>query len=809
MEEVRAASAKQVRRPSVWDGFLNKAFYYLFPLLLLTAMTVQTRTMSFILTGFAVLAMLSGSAVRNLRQVLCVPLLGFLFFALMNLAAAVYAPVGVTATKEAVKILASFSLSIIVVLRFKKEHVRYLLWTMGGVSAFLALLCVDAGCDGALFSGFRSLMGMLGADYSSVTIGTAEGTRVNGIYNDGNVSASIQALANLILLYLIRTTEQKKAKFAACFLLGVNAMAFFLAVSRGAIICFCIALLVYLIASKKGTRMSLFLLMLETAVVTVMLSAIAMLSLGTGSMFPDLLTLLCGVLVFGLDELLGERVARLLVGKEKLITAVVMVLVIAMGAFLAAAVSVTGPQTFAEDGTLTRSAKLTAGEYTLSVQWEGTEPQVLVYTQSSLETLHGTWTELYQGSASDCSFTVAEDGPVDVQFTASAGTTLQSAVFSDGTSLKLHYKLLPEFAAARLQDSLLESHSTQQRWQYDLDGFQLFLRHPLLGYGLGSSEAWLFSVQPYYYESNYVHNHLLQVMDDMGLVGLVGFVMLLGGVLWLLLKNLKQERDALTAVLLACWVMMNAHGLMEINFSIRAYQCMAYSLLMLVVVCYGKPLLEKEGNWLGVCAAALACVQVLTLGTLLWNDADVNRIASNYSTNSADAYLRMLKKLIDRDVLDPEDFEISYIAQAMVMEGDTYQAQMETYVKRLRESRTYVASIGLARYYYLPTGQLDQFFETLLEGIQQIASNPEGWNQMMVVCRSMMDSVQPEQAAQVAAGVQSIGQALDAWNVGRVETITLSEENQNFLAAAEAVRTQNLTGDDAYQLLASAVGNLS
>ncbi len=100
------------------------------------------------------------------------------------------------------------------------------------------------------------------------------------------------------------------------------------------------------------------------------------------------------------------------------------------------------------------------------------------------------------------------------------------------------------------------------------------------------------SVQSFQYESKYAHNHLLQTMADTGLV--VGTVFAMAFVLgsaWLCLQTVRKEKDSLAAALLAAWVMMNLHSLMEINFSVRGFKCFAYVLLVLPVLLYARPLL--------------------------------------------------------------------------------------------------------------------------------------------------------------------------------------------------------------------------
>lgn len=85
------------------------------------------------------------------------------------------------------------------------------------------------------------------------------------------------------------------------------------------------------------------------------------------------------------------------------------------------------------------------------------------------------------------------------------------------------YTLLPDNIANRLQKNIFEDSSFLLRLQYDIDGWTLFKESPLAGHGLGATEGLLTSVQPFFYESLYLHNHLLQVMDETGLLGLAAF----------------------------------------------------------------------------------------------------------------------------------------------------------------------------------------------------------------------------------------------------------------------------------------------
>lgn len=149
------------------------------------------------------------------------------------------------------------------------------------------------------------------------------------------------------------------------------------------------------------------------------------------------------------------------------------------------------------------------------------------------------------------SFVVPEDAfRLYVSFSGEAGKEIRSASFSDGTKIPLKYRLLPGMISSRLQDGLFYGSSYLLRAQYDIDGWKLFQRSPLIGFGLGSSETWLTSLQPCFYESLYLHNHILQVLCDMGVIGLVFWLAFLGGSLWLLIRQMRGRR---TPWRRCCW----------------------------------------------------------------------------------------------------------------------------------------------------------------------------------------------------------------------------------------------------------------
>lgn len=778
-----------------------------FSLLLFTSMTVQTGRVSMILLVLALALSVGRTPLRNLRQRFCVTTLGFVLFALMQGLAAIYSHFGNYAVREYYKFIAAFALAVILLVRFEKKHVRGLLWGISVVCAVIALISIDAASSGVLFWPFNSLVNLLGADFSTV-LQNMEGTRITGIYNDANVSGSIFALGSLIALYLANTAEKREAVLAACWLLGISAQGFFLSSSRGAMLCFAVAVIVWLLAAEKTHRMPLFFLGLSAVLVTVVTSMVSMRAVNTGSLLPDLIALVSGLLVFGLWLGLSKTALVKPDGRSgRIVLITVLALAVLVGGYLLAATRITAPYTFRAESSFSRKLPLEGGKYTVSGDWDNDLTLIVTMQVSEDEVLTSTYDTLYYGAISQAEFTVPQGGgTVQMSFYSGDGNTIRSVVLSDGTSIPLDYPLLPRFLVNRLQEALLSSNSFLLRVQYLKDGWTLFAKSPLLGHGLGSTEGLLTSVQPFYYESKYLHCHVLQVMAEMGLLGLAGFLLLLMGTLWLLLKGLRTEDRPLAAVLLSCWMMMNTHGLMEINFSIRAYQCLAYTLLMLIVLCFGKPISEKAAKAGGWVMAGILWVYMAVFGSLLESHRMVERAADDFATSDVSVFMDTLESYVGRDVFDREDMQLTYVANAVGLNNGHYNKVMNQYVKQLRKLGTYTACSGLARYYYLPKGELEELFICSREGIVQEASAADAWNLQLDFYRNEVFPAAKEAPEVFFDGVLALQDYLNTYSEGRLEAIELTEENQQFLADVEAIQRKGLSSDAAYAELSRMIG---
>ena len=793
----------------------DRLFVVGFAVLLFFAMTVQTVPMSLILAAVALALSFGRGGYARFRGRLGIPVLGFLAFLILCGAASLYTSFGAYAYGEYAKLLASGALGLLLLARGREQNAGGLLFGFSAVCGVIGLLCIDAGCRGPLFRGFASFMEGLGdAAYQSLDQATYTGARFDGIYNDANLTGSLMALAVLVGLYLIRTGRKPWERFAACFLTGLSAVAFFTAMSRGAILCFGATLLAYLLIAGKEERLGLFFTMAAMGISMVVFGVVSTSLLAGGSFWGTLAALPSGVLLWLLNEFPARKAASALAGHGKLLAGVLGGGIAAGIAAVVLALTLTEPFVFTESNFLYRGADVEGGEtYTFSGDWDkSSEITVLVYGSTREQELTSVTETYYNGPLEEASFTVPEDvGHVLMQFRGPAGLELRQVSLSDGTEIPMAYTLLPDNVANRLQKNIFEDSSFLLRLQYDIDGWTLFKESPLAGHGLGATEGLLTSVQPFFYESLYLHNHLLQVMDETGLLGLAAFLAFILGTAVLLIRQLRKARTPLVAMLLACLVMMNLHGLMEISFSVQMFQCAAFFLLLLPTVCYGTYTEGRKRRAAGIVVLVVSdlwlVISVALLGGSLLAQKEYRELdAAGMTTGS---FIETLERLDRMDAYNDQSYKVNLMGNALQAGGISNEGTAARCARELRETGEFDSCYYVAAYYYLPLGQLENFFDVLQEGLLQERSNSEAWNSAMNLCIQAFSQIDPAEADTFAEGVRGIGEAMDRANAYLLVPVALTEENAALLNCA---RTDLLDGEGMYAAISqvlSQAGNPS
>ena len=779
-----------------------------FMVLMFLAMTVQTVQMSLLVAAVAILFSIGKTPWTNLRSRAGVPLLGFLAFLILCTAASLYTRFGSYALSELSHFMAAGALALLLVARGRRENTPGLLWGFSSVCAAIGLLCIDCAYKGPLFRTFSAVMASFGSTvYQEMEQATYTGARFDGIFNNANLTGSLMALGILVGLYLIRTGKSWKGRLAASLLTGVSSVAFLTAMSRGAILCFGVTLLVYLVAAGKGERLGLFFTMLSMGITMSIFGVLSIILLGQGAFAGTLIALPSGFLLWGLNELLGRRAAAILAGKVKWVIGSVAALAVIGVAAVIIAFNMTEPFLFTGSNFFVRGADVVSGEtYTLSGDGDKIdEINVTVYGSTREQELQGITETYYNGFLTDATFTVPEGiSRVLFRFDGSEGACLRSVSLSDGTALPMSYTLLPENIVGRFQKNLFQDNSFLLRVQYVKDGLTLFSQSPLVGHGLGATEGLLTSVQPFFYESLYLHNHILQIMDEMGLLGLAAFLALLLGTIWLLVRQLRKEADPIAAVLLACWVMMNLHGLMEITFSVRMYQCAAFFLLMLVVVQYQKPFfLGTGGRVAGIAAVSATGVWLLVSGGLLLGNqfAQEEYVNLDVSSMTVEQFMSTMERLDWMDCYTDQDYKVNRIANALQQGDEESLALAARCAKQLMADREFDACYKAAAYYYLPLGDLPGFFNAVQTGLAQERSNEDAWNSAFRLYVQAYHQLDESLMGDFVAGIVSTGEQMAQANEVLLVDVALDEQGEALLGLSQALYEQGVDGQAAYTMI--------
>ncbi len=754
------------------------AFLSFFLICLCTASVIKTTAL------FILLAAVVAVCVRfkSLRDQIALPLVMLGLVVLMNLISTFYAPSGKFALREFLKVASSFALVLIVLAVPAAKEVdrgRRIAALITRVTAFFSLISIDLISTRILSGIVTVVLGLFTPDYFMLP-GVEAGVRMISLLNNPNVFAGIAGIGVLLGLSLTVSSEQGKQRKGYIVCLLINALAFVLAFSMGAIATIALAFVVYLLLERKERRAGLFILMVETLVVTLLgVVPVAMTSLQNWNGFqpvPLICVIVGAVLLCVLDRFVGSPLEKKLAGRGKTLRIAMIALVVVIAVVFALACTLTGPVDLAKGETLRRGVYPQAGEYTVSAQANGAVT-VTIESQNEQETMMHTTTVLYRGDLSKAVFTVPEDSKV-VYFTFAAGEDVhleRVAYIGNGVEeeVPLGYQLLPGFIANRLQ-GLLANQNAIQRVVFFKDGMKLFRRSPVVGVGLGGYENGILGVQSFYYATKYAHNHYVQTLAENGIVGLVLFVGLLAVSAWAILRTRRKE-DAhfLVPALGAALVFMAAHAGVEVVFSFFAYLPVAFGVFALINLCCGdavslKGFSYKVKGWVTVAfAVILAVFTVLLLG---------NRFAASLVNTSPT--FQSLEHAIKMDRYEWSAHMLSYVnSVGNAADVPEVQQKAEQYAAKLAELDSNVIPMYLAEFYF-KRSDVEQGFAMIEKYVSYVSSNQEAWQRAFYILQDFA-----EDSDEYRAGVQRIHQMMEDWNAENMGQITLNEDNLEFLAS--------------------------
>lgn len=717
------------------------------------------------------------SAIRN--RITC-PMIMLLLVVLMDGIAISYAVTRKLAMYDFLQVLVAFCLALLLLmLAAGKDDIQPGCWiatVLEGSAALAGLVSIDLISTRLISTPILSVLGQFTHTYSDLSV-LIPGTRINSLFTNPNVFASIVGLSVFLSLGLSLSAQGRWERRFHLACLFINALSFVLAFSMGASAIIAIAFLIYLSFEKKGKRGTLFLLMAETLILTIcatmLISTTSFQKWDGFQPIPLLCTTVGAISLCLLDQLVNQRIVHKF-DKSRVPLLLIVSFLIILVIYIPVALGWTEGMTLQTGDQLRRSAYLNPGDYVLQVDANG-PINVSIYSRNQKEVILETGVLLYSGSLSDAVFTVPEDSlVVYFDFSTEESAYLNSVTYAGANTsgrLPLKYKLLPSFIANRLQGALA-STSGMLRLVIFSDALKLFRQSPIIGLGMGSFEHALKGVQSFPYVTQYVHNHYLQSMVDTGIIGLVLFVALIViSAAALLMARRKENAHPLIPALCAALFFMAGHAAVELIFSIYCYLPVAFSVFALIGLCCGDvPIAISRKVKSGILAAiaVLLCVFAVLLGE---NMRAVYIFQRDPSFNG-------LVLAAEHDKFEWADYTMAYVTNSInpnLDVDDSIRQQADIYAEQLSKLDSNIVPFRLAEYYF-HTGRMERGFEMAEKYVRFVASDQEAWqNTFNLLARYETDS------EAYRAGVLRIAQIMETWNAENIGTISVDGNAAEFI----------------------------
>ncbi len=633
---------------------------------------------------------------KILRDRIHLPFIALTLVVIMDGISTFYAVSGKVALREFLKVFLAYLMAVILLAtspkneEIKGKRIATILAVCTGIASLIGIDMYSTGwISGAVVWALGRFTEVYG-EYAGVMQSM---NRMASIFANANVYAGFSGLGVILSLGLIDAAEQKTERCFFLLLLYMNALTFILTESLGAFFFGFIALIVFVLMHRTEHQLCTWVLLAESlffAAVVVLVHFKTWTQLAEGKRWLTLLLTAAGAAALcGVDLLAGQRIQPSKKrGKTALIIPGICAAVVVF--YVLAALSVTGDLQL-KGGKTSAVLFPKAGTYSLAVEAEGDPLTVSVFSQNLHQSATMSQMDLYSGDAVGACFTVPEDSvALFFPFGTDGETHIGSASF--GTyKIPLRYSLLPGFIADRLGDPL-KNHNASQRLVYFQDGLKLFRRSPIVGLGIGAFENAIKSVQSYYYETKYAHNHYFQTMLETGIIGLTLFLLLLVTSAIAIWKS--RTKQPFAPMLGAIWFFMAGQAVHDIVFSAYAYLPLAYGSFILIDLCCGEAITRAKLSSL-VRNVTLGVISVCTVIYCIF-------IAGNLMAKrniEREPTLQMLTQCVKLDRFEWADYALPYVINATGENINTYvRQQADEFAERLAQVNSNTIPIYLAEY---------------------------------------------------------------------------------------------------------------
>lgn len=716
-------------------------------------------------------------AFRKLRGRICLPLISLFLFVLIDGVSTFYALSGKFALHEYLKVLSAFCLTLLILVSAGKDKhraSRSIAIALTTASAFASLISIDLISTRWLSEPVMRFLQLFTQDYTELS-GLSIHTRINSVFENPNIFAGCSGIAVLLGLGLAVSTVDSREKAAHLTMLYINALAFLLAFSMGASASIAVSFVIILLFTRRGQLAPLLLLMMETFVFCLISATIiskTSLQAWAGIQpFPLISTIVGATALILCDRYLNTRFVALY-RNHRVIQWIILAIPIVLVTYVILAYSLTGPIQMKSGDSVMRVVYPKPGSYVLHT--ESDQPiSVRIESEDKSTAAMRNRSELFSGEAEGACFTVPQESMATfIIFLPTNDTCLSRVVLSgenDEIAVPLYYRFLPGFIANRIQ-GLRANQNLLQRIVFFEDGLKLFHRRPIIGLGMGSFENGVKSVQNFYYETKYAHNHYVQVLAETGVVGFLFFLGLFGISFAALLRGRKSENaDPLIPALAATLVFMMIHGFVEVVFSSYAYLPFSFGVFAMINISCGDTL-AQPGKRTRTVVLSFMLVWIVVYAVLLGQNILAARLVKQ--ERSMDS----LVEAAEMDRFEWADYALSYVYSACNPEaGATVRYQADRFAERLAKVDSNTIPIYLAEYYF-QTDRINRAFDMLEKYVNYVASDREGWQRAF----NLMENYSQDTDF-YRTQVLHIADMMDQWNENHMGFLVVSRQSQAFI----------------------------
>lgn len=178
--------------------------------------------------------------------------------------------------------------------------------------------------------------------------------------------------------------------------------------------------------------------------------------------------------------------------------------------------------------------------------------------------------------------------------------------------IKLSYRFLPEFIVSRINSiNLNEKVSVGSRLTTYKDAFAILKETSLIGNGGGAWESLYPMFQSELYYTMIVHNYIAQLVVDLGLLGILSIIVLVGLLIFNWIKAFRNN-DSLNQILLVSASVLLIHSFLDFNFAYLSIQILFVLTIGILSSEYRTGKLEIKKHFYNMISVLLGMILIIS-----------------------------------------------------------------------------------------------------------------------------------------------------------------------------------------------------